>query len=530
MDNWYARHPNLHPGNALAKLYNQVRASLGTLLDQKQPFGRLALVQVLSIAGDAMVTISLAGSLFFSISPDAAKGKVILYLLVTMAPFAVVAPVLGPLVDRSTSARRVMVTLSTGGRALLCLLMASDLRSLALFPEAFSILVLSRLYMLTKSTLVPILTSGKDASGKATSATGHHEGLATRNAQLALLASIAGALGSAVGVGILKGIGASWVLRVDILVYLAGVVAGLRLPRRMGVRRPSSDQTGVDGGRSYRSVPGTGSVLPVTDPGGDWEPSDETRTYEPHIAGTGGHDAGSFTHNLRNSERNFEPSSAGKAGDRSLHFRADYSSSAARQSLWMKAFVDPEVVLGLNLMSILRGLVGFFVFLIAFGLRREHAPTVWYGYVLVISGAGSLAGVLLVPRLRRVVSEQSLLTGAVWLVMLGAGASAFFGTVISQGIVAFTLGLGASGAQPAFDAIVQRLVPGVLQGRAFARFQTRLQLSWVIGSLISVMVAIPFVSGDIIVASVAGVAGLFYLTGRHSTGRQPLAGSYGHDR
>ncbi|MCL4433416.1 MAG: MFS transporter [Actinobacteria bacterium] len=524
MDNWYARHPDLHPGNALAKLYGHVQASLGTLLDQNQPFGRLALVQVLSIAGDAMVTISLAGSLFFSISPDAAKGKVILYLLVTMAPFAVVAPVLGPLVDRSTSARRVMVTLSTGGRALLCLLMASDLRSLALFPEAFSILVLSRLYMLTKSTLVPILTSGKDASGKATSVAGHHEGLATRNAQLALLASIAGALGSAVGVGILKGIGASWVLRVDILVYFAGMVAGLRLPRRMGVRRPFSDQTGMDGGRSYRSVPGTGSVLPVTDLGGDWEPRDETRTYEPHIAGTGGHDAGICTHN-------FESSSAGKAGDRSRHPRAGYSSSAARQSLWMKAFVDPEVVLGLNLMSILRGLVGFFVFLIAFGLRREHAPTVWYGYVLVISGAGSLAGVLLVPRLRRVVSEQSLLTAAVWLVMLGAGASAFFGSVISQGIVAFTLGMGASGAQPAFDAIVQRLVPGVLQGRAFARFQTRLQLSWVVGSLISVMVAIPFVSGDIIVASVAGVAGLFYLTGRHSTGqRQPPAGSYGHDR
>ncbi|MHB8263158.1 MAG: MFS transporter [Acidimicrobiales bacterium] len=524
MANWYSRHPNLHPRNVPVRLASQMRSSLGALLDQNQPFGRLALVQVLSIAGDAMVTISLAGSLFFSISPDAAKGKVILYLLVTMAPFAVVAPVLGPMVDRSTSARRAIVAFSTGGRALLCLLMAADLRSLALFPEAFSILVLSRLYMLTKSTLVPILTSGKDASGNMVSEASHHEGLATRNAQLALLASIAGALGSAVAVGILKGIGASWVLRVDIFIYLAGMVAGLRLPRRIGTRRQSFGQTGTGGDRTSRNGPGTSDVPPggVLEEG--WKPGDGSPARNPMIAGGArGGAAGGHGHISGPGE------AAGLGGGDQHHYGSGHSSSAARQSLWMKAFVDPEVVLGLNLMSILRGLVGFFVFLIAFGLRREHAPTVWYGYVLVVSGAGSLAGVLLVPRLRKVVSEQSLLTAAAWLIMLGAGASAFFGSVIAQGIVAFTLGLGASGAQPAFDAIVQRLVPAALQGRAFARFQTRLQLSWVVGSLVSVMVAIPFVSGDIIVASVAGVTGLFYLAGRYGTGQRPAAGGYVHD-
>ena len=43
-----------------------------------------------------MFAVSLAGSLFFSISPTAAKDKVLLYLLLTMGPFAVVAPALGP--------------------------------------------------------------------------------------------------------------------------------------------------------------------------------------------------------------------------------------------------------------------------------------------------------------------------------------------------------------------------------------------------------------------------------------------------
>ena len=72
------------------------RDALADLLDQNTPFGRLALTHVLSTAGDTMVTISLAGSLFFSISPNAAKSRVILYLLLTAAPFAVVAPLMGP--------------------------------------------------------------------------------------------------------------------------------------------------------------------------------------------------------------------------------------------------------------------------------------------------------------------------------------------------------------------------------------------------------------------------------------------------
>ena len=54
----------------------------------------------LMTAGDVAMVVSLAGSLFFSISPDAARSKVLLYLLVSFAPFAVVAPLIGPFIDR----------------------------------------------------------------------------------------------------------------------------------------------------------------------------------------------------------------------------------------------------------------------------------------------------------------------------------------------------------------------------------------------------------------------------------------------
>ena len=82
-----------------------VRSSIHGLLDQSQPFGRLALVHTLQAAGTACVTVSLAGSLFFSVSLHEAKGKVLLYLVLTIAPFALVGPALSPLLDRGRDAR-----------------------------------------------------------------------------------------------------------------------------------------------------------------------------------------------------------------------------------------------------------------------------------------------------------------------------------------------------------------------------------------------------------------------------------------
>ena len=60
------------------------------------PFTRLARTHALMAAGDAVIAVALAGSLFFDISPDAARTKVALYLLFTMLPFTIVAPLVGP--------------------------------------------------------------------------------------------------------------------------------------------------------------------------------------------------------------------------------------------------------------------------------------------------------------------------------------------------------------------------------------------------------------------------------------------------
>src|SRR5690348_1374508 len=68
-------------------------------------FARLSRTHALAMAGDTLITLALAGSLFFSISPTAARGRVALSLVLTMAPFAVVAPLLGPAIDRSSRGR-----------------------------------------------------------------------------------------------------------------------------------------------------------------------------------------------------------------------------------------------------------------------------------------------------------------------------------------------------------------------------------------------------------------------------------------
>jgi hypothetical protein len=105
-------------------------------------------------AGEAVMAISLANSLFFSIRPGEARGKVLLFLALSMAPFAVIAPLIGPAIDRMPGGRRLVVQIVAVGRCLVALLMVLYLDSLLLFPLAFAALVLSKTYAVSKSALM----------------------------------------------------------------------------------------------------------------------------------------------------------------------------------------------------------------------------------------------------------------------------------------------------------------------------------------------------------------------------------------
>ena len=183
------------------------------------PFARLARTHALLTLADALVAIALAGSLFFSISPTAARSRVALSLVLTMAPFAVVAPLLGPAIDRSRSGRRVVVVATSVGRAMAAIVMVEVIDGLLLFPAAFAALVLAKSYSVAKSALVPDAVRSQDD-------------LVEGNAKLAITSALAGVLAAIPGVLLLRFAGPQWVLRVAAFVFLAGAAAAFSLEER----------------------------------------------------------------------------------------------------------------------------------------------------------------------------------------------------------------------------------------------------------------------------------------------------------
>jgi hypothetical protein len=472
------------------------RSAIADLFDQRQPFGRLALTHVLMTAGDTLFAVSLAGSLFFSISPTAAQDKVLLYLVLTMAPFAVVAPALGPLIDRSRGARRATVVASALGRAALCPLLAADIHSLLLFPLAFAMLVLSKVYLVTKGALVPEMAAiglighppGSDPPNTlprlapevrlptptppyGTPVTGGEvepddrgkpnlEGapdLAGLNARLGLLASVSAFVFALPAVGMLKLAGAQGVLWLDFFVFLAAVVAGARLPVRQRRRARGSGRRRV----RERAIP----MVPV--------------------------------------------------GQSRLEPVPDLPVAPTEDELDLAAFrpiATSQVLLALMPMSVLKAELGFLTFLLAFGLRRQDAATWWFGLLLGAITAGALIGVLLVARLRRVFSEQQILVASMWLVAVVCGIISLQSSRYFQVIVALAVGVAGAISKPSFDALVQRHVEVFNQGRAFARFETRLQLVWVVGAFVPVVLTLPISTGDLIMAIVAALGAVAYMS------------------
>jgi MFS family permease len=196
---------------------------------ESTPFARLAMAHAASVIGDACLTVALAGSIFFSLSPGAARPKVLLYLVLTVAPFAVVAPVIGPALDRTRGGRRMLVVVGCLGRAVICFFMARNLHGLLLFPLAFGALVLSKGQSVAKSSLVPTTVRNE-------------EELVEANSRLALITTIASLVGGLPAAGVLKLFGAEWSLYLAMVVFVVGAVLALRIDKA-GTVAPSERAT-----------------------------------------------------------------------------------------------------------------------------------------------------------------------------------------------------------------------------------------------------------------------------------------------
>ena len=353
------------------------------------------------VAGETAMTLALANSLFLSISPDAARTKVILFLAVSMAPFAIVAPFVGPLVDRMRGGQRMVVLMVAILRAIVLIGMMQSLDSLTLFPLAFASLVLAKTYSIAKSSLVPTTVVGSD-------------GLVEANSKLGQIAGITGFI-VVVPVWLLQLISSQAALGFGVVAFLAAALNANRLPK---------------------------TVVATT-------PADALETEELHSA---------------------------------------------------------SVVAAANAMRVLRGVVGFMFFHLAFWLRREIAGTAWFGLAIGLSGLATLGANFVGPSLRKKIREETMLLLALVSVGIVGIGTAWYGRITGGILLAAVVNAAAAIGRLAFEATVQSGAPDANRGRAFSRFETQNQMAWVAGGLVPVIFA-PAGWVGFAVVGVVGVAG-----------------------
>jgi hypothetical protein len=183
---------------------------------------QLLWVNALHMAGDALIAVSLAGTLFFAATTDAQRGNVALYLVVTMAPFAVLAPVIGPALDRLQRGRRWALAGSHLGRAVLALVMMTHFDDLWLYPAALGVLVLSKAHNVLRAAVVPRVLPAAMS-------------LTSANARLSVFGLATAGIAGAIGAGIAATLGFDWELGATAVVFLAAGVLAVRLPRHVDV-------------------------------------------------------------------------------------------------------------------------------------------------------------------------------------------------------------------------------------------------------------------------------------------------------
>jgi MFS family permease len=404
--------------------------------------GKLIELHAVNGAGDMMITVALASTVFFSVPTDEARGRVALYLAITMAPFTVLAPVIGPLLDRLPHGRRAAMAASMLARALLALIIsgAAASGSIELYPAALGALVASKAYGVVRSAVVPRLLPPRFSLVKA-------------NSRVTLAGLLATGVAAPVGAG-LHAIGDAWPLYGAFVIFVAGMFLSFSLPPK------------VD------SAKGEDTALLA---------ADEQHLHGPHRQ------------------------SVKRPGLRTVGLAVTHA-------------------LGAN--ASLRCLSGFLIFFLAF-LLREHPMTgqsaaVSLGVVAVAAGIGNALGTAVGSWLRARAPEIIIVT-AVGLVLGAAVTAAVFFGAFLVACLAGVAGFGQALSKLSLDALIQRDVPEQVRTSAFARSETLLQVAWVFGGAVGIVMPLNGTLGLSVAAAIVAVGWLTTVRGllssaRHSSG------------
>ncbi len=414
------------------------------------PFTQLARVHALSAMGDGAIAVALAGSIFFSIDPSDARWRVALYLVLTIAPFAVVTPLLGPAIDRAAGGRRGMIIGSLALRMLIAFFMIRHIDSLLLFPEAFIMLVLQKGYGVSKIALVPAVCPREDE-------------LVEANSKLTLIAAITGVIGGAIGVGLIAIFGNSASLVLAAIIFATGVFAAIQLPQVKVATAPVDETEKIE-------TRGANIILAAT--------------AIAVLRGIVGFTTFLLAFHLR-------------AGDDG----ADITEPGALLGATAGAFSsDPE-----------------FDYSQVVDLIGTEGPPQWHFAVAgLAAGSGAFLGARYAPIVRDRTTEERIVLGAMIATAVTAFLGAWGGGITGTAMLAFGVGISAAMGKLGFDALVQRDAPRSNHGRTFAKFEGRFQMMWAIGALLAVIIRFPIQLGALIVAIAAGLSAVSYELGRRT--------------
>ncbi len=372
---------------------------------------RLIELHAFNAAGDAAVAISLAGTIFFA-DPGGARGPVALFLGLTMLPFAVVAPLIGPFLDRFSHGRRWAIGGTFAARGLCCLVAADAVASdsVLMYPAVLGCLVSSKAYGVARAATVPRLMPADLTLVKA-------------NSRI----SLAGLVGAAVSGPLAAGaayFGGQWSLRYAFLVFAAGTILAILLPAASDASA-GEQQVTLTHAKTRFQLPGT-------------------------------------------------------------------------------------IVFALRCNAGLRMLSGFLTMYMAFLLTQHPLPgfedkrTLLLALVIGAAGLGNAVGIGLGNLLRRVNPVGTVLFALVADAAMALVCALFFG-LLTAVVLGLTVGVAQALGKLSLDALIQRDIPERVRTSGFARSETLLQLSWVVGGFIGIALPlVPEVGLGVLAALMAG--------------------------
>lgn len=382
----------------------------------------LSYVTVANFACDAILAVALANTLFFSAATAESRGNVALYLLVTVAPFALIAPVIGPALDRLRGGRRLTVSLTFTLRAVLAVILALNFDTWLLYPLALGMLVLSKTFGVVKASITPhVLPPALD--------------LVRTNSRLTVLGHVGGSLVA----GALAG-AVAWVWDSQTALWLLATVALVA------------------------------AYVAMTIPA--------------------------------HAEASQDEESASLRMERGQSLRTDIKKVLTRP-------LGRHVLADLWAVSTVRFMTGFLTLFLAFVAKaQENASAAEQAGILAIAGAagglGTFAGNAVGARLP-LGRPGRITTTAAGSALAAAVVAAFLGTIWAAAVLALIAAACSALGKVALDASIQTDIPDAARSSAFGRSETALQLAWVGGGALGVLLPPDFVVGFSVIAVIGAV-------------------------